>query len=286
MAQRIQFGFYNRADTATLSGGSWLAGAPLANLQQRLLSLRARSTNDAESSTRIDVDFGVAPPLVQLVAFARHNLGIAATYRITAGTTLAGTDVYDSGVLDVWPALYLPEDRPYETDNWFNGRATAAELAGYPISLRHLTGAIYKARYWRIQFSDTDNPDTYVEVARLWMGPLWQPIRNYEFGASLAWEPRSVSEYSLGGVLYTDTRNPARVMRLRLPMLSQAEAYGELLDAQRRLGTEGELWVIPNADDAARSFKRDFMARFRRIDPIAQFANRLHDNAIELEELL
>jgi hypothetical protein len=286
MAQRAQYSFYNRADAATLSGGSWLAGAPLTNLQQRFLSRRARSTNDAEASTRVDIDLGTAAQPVRLIAFTAHNLSLEATWRITAGTSAGASDIYDSGTIQVWPRIYLPEDLPYESENWFTGQATAADTEGYTPPLRHIAPAHYRARYWRIQISDTDNPDTYVELARLWLGPLWQPLRNYDFGSSLVWEPRTVTEQSLGGVLYHDGRAPVRVLRLRLPMLDPSEAWGELLDAQRRLGTTGELWVIPDADDIARSFKRDLFCRFRAFDPIAQIENDVHETTIELEQLL
>lgn len=286
MAQRAQYSFYNRADAASLSGGSWLAGAPLANLQQRLLSLRARSSNATEASTRIDVDLGTSAQPVRLVAFTAHNLSLDATWRITAGTSSGGSDVYDSGTVQVWPRIYLPEDLPYESENWFTGQATAADVEGYTPPLLHIAPAHYRARYWRIQISDTSNAAGYVELARLWLGPLWQPLRNYAYGTSLVWEPRSISEQSLGGVLYFDGRAPVRVLRLRLPMLTSSEAWGELLDAQRRLGTTGELWVIPNADDIVRAFKRNLFCRFRAFDPLAQFANGLHETTIELEELL
>jgi hypothetical protein len=286
MAQRTQFSFYNRADGATLLGGSWLAGAPLANLQQRLLSKRARSTNNAEASTRIDVDMGTAAQPVRLVAFTAHNLSLEATWRITAGSTSGGSDIYDSGTMQVWPRIYLPEDRPYESENWFTGQATAADVEGYTPALRHIAPAHYRARYWRIAVSDTNNADTYVELARLWMGPLWQPLRNYDPGASLVWEARSLAEQSLGGVLFFDGRRPVRVLRLTLSMLESSEAWGELLDAQRRLGTTGELWAITDADDIVRSFKRDLFCRFRAVDPIAELDVGLHETRIELEELL
>jgi hypothetical protein len=282
----IQFSFTNAADAATLSAGSWLAGAPLTNLQQDRLSLRARSTNDDAASTQLRIDLGSASALVRLVAFARHNMTPAATYRVTAGTTAGASNVYDSGTLDVWPAAYSSLDLAWEDPNFWTGQITAAEAEGYPISLIHNCGANIQARYWTIYFTDTANPDNYVELARLWMGVLWSPQRNYSHGAQFGWEARDVNEYSLGGALYSERRSPARVLRVTLKGLNATEAYGVILDAQRRLGTAGQFWVIPEPGDLARAHKRNFMAHFRKIDPITQALARLHENALELEEVL
>lgn len=282
----IEFSFYNRSDAATLSAGSWQAGAPLANLQQDFLSLRARSTNDDAASTQFRVDFGNTSTIIRLVAIARHNLTTDATYRITAGTTAGAADLYDSGTLDVWPAVYDPLDLEWEDDNFWTGQITAAEIEGYPISLEHDCGQNIRARYWTVYFTDTSNPDNYVELARLWMGPLWSPERSWSFGAQFGWEPRDTSEQSLGGVLFHERRDPARVLRVTLKALNTTEALGAVLDAQRRLGTAGQLWVRPVPGDTARAFKRNFLARARRADPITQAFLNLHETAYELEEIL
>jgi hypothetical protein len=160
------------------------------------------------------VDLGNTSTIVRLVAFARHNLTPAATYRITAGTTAGAADIYDSGVLDVWPAVYDQLDLEWEDDNFWDCQISAADAEGYPISLVHDAGSNVRARHWTISFSDPTNPAGFVELARLWMGPLWAPQRNHGYGLQFGWEPRSVAEYSLGGVRFSDTRPPARVLRL------------------------------------------------------------------------
>jgi hypothetical protein len=282
----IQFSFYNRADAATLSAGAWAAGAPLTNLQQGLLSLRARSSDALAASTQFRVDFGGTTTIVRLVAVARHNLSLAATYRITAGTTAGASDVYDSGTLDVWPAIYLPEDLEWEANNFWTGQPSADELEGYPISGIHDCGENVLARYWTIYFTDTANADGYVELARLWMGPIWSPQRNYAFGAQFGWESRAVNEYSLGGVMFSEARSPARVLRLSLKALTANEAFGVVLDAQRRLGTNGTFWVLPEPSDTAHYFKRNFLAHFRAFDPLTQAFRSIHETTLEMEEIL
>jgi hypothetical protein len=284
--QRIALSIDNRSDAGTLSGGAWLGPAPLANLQKPLLSQVARSVDATAASTRLDLDLLNTSTVVRLVALARHNCSIDATYRVTAGTASGAGDIYDSGTLPVWPALYASLDLPWEAPNFWDGRPTAEEIKGYPISLIHDCAANVLARYWRLQITDTANAAGYIELARLWMGPLWQPVRNFAYGASLVWESRSIEQRSLGGVVYGEPRRPARVYRFTLPRMTATEAYGVALDLQLRQGTLGELWVIPNLDDRQRLFRRSFLARMRGFDPITQGLGSMHTTTYEMEERL
>ena len=87
----------NLIDSATLSGGDWSETLPLANLQSRILSKVARSTDAAPASTVIAVDFGAARTL-GVVALVNHNLTLAATVRVRAGSEadmISGVE-YDS----------------------------------------------------------------------------------------------------------------------------------------------------------------------------------------------
>jgi hypothetical protein len=264
----ILMSFATIADNAILSGGSWLSGLPLTNLQQEYLSRAARSTDATAASTKLQVAFSGAQA-VRLIGFGRHNLGFIATYRIKAGTTAGASNVYDSGSLNVWHASIVQ-----------------SETVGYPATFTHDIGSQVTAQYWTIEFTDTTNIAGFVQLSRLWMGTTWTPTRNYAFGNSLGFEPRDVSEESLGGVLFHDRRTPRRVHRFALKALTPDEADGVLLDAQGRLGTAGQLWFVKDPTDTARGFKANGLFRFRRIDPIAQIFKPLHETSIELEEVL
>ena len=45
-------------------------------------------------------------------------------------------------------------------------------------------------------------------------------------------------------------------------------------------------WQAFSPDDTARRFKRDFLARFRKLDPITQAFHDAHETVLELEEWL
>lgn len=281
----MQISYVNHADAGALSGGAWLTALPLPNLLLSMQARIARSTNATAAATQMQIDLGSAQ-LARLVGLVRHNCSVGATYRITAGTTLGGSQIYDSGTLPVWPSVYLPSDLEWEDDNWWLGTISQADAAGYPISLWHDCGENVRAQYWRIEIFDTANPAGYVQAARLWIGQVWSPQVNYGLGGSLTWEARAEEERSLGGVLYFDQRPSARVFRFELAALSDVEAFGWALDMQRRVGTSREVVVIPDPDDAQRRFKRDLLGRLRRLDPLEQWAVGHQSTGYEVEELL
>lgn len=283
---RIQFSVENRGDLATLSGGSWQPSLPLANLQQTDLSVPARSVDALLASTRVDVDFGNTTTLVRLVGVMKHNLGTAALYRITGGTVAGGSDLYDSGWLDVWPRIYSFADLDFEEPNWWTGQISDADAALYPIKLLHDLGGNYLVRYWRIEFDDTANADGYAEFSRLWMGPIWSPTIGYAWGAKLGWEPRDRAVETRSGRRYGERLPSRRLFSLTFDQLTDAEAYGRAIDMQRRLGSEGEVVVIPDPDDTGQRHRRDILARIKQADGVAEAFLDIQQAGFVMEELL
>lgn len=276
---------YAAAGLATLSGGSWLAARPLADLQQRSLSRVARTANLATSSTQFDADLGRARN-IGLVGLLRHNCTTLAQFRVRAADTsaaLASAPLFDSGWLDVWPTAYLPEQLEWEDDNWWSGVISDEQRVGYPINLLS-SFTLVKAQFWRVEFNDPTNAAGYLEFARVWFGPVWQPQRNMSRGYSLVYEARGEVEESLGGAEYFDEKPSRRVFRFALPALSDAEAFGTVLDLQRRLGVTGEIIVLPDIDDTARRHIREFYGRIRQLDPVTQAAFNLHGTGFEIQE--
>lgn len=75
------FGYPNRSDDGTLSGGDWESTLPLTELQKPVLSDIARSTDATEANTQLENDLGQAR-WVRVVALLSHNLSPTATIRV------------------------------------------------------------------------------------------------------------------------------------------------------------------------------------------------------------
>jgi len=283
----IQFGIINRADTAALSGGQWFPTLPITNLQRYGLVYPARSADVGLSDTTFSIDFGNTTTLVRMFCIMQHNFSVGALYRLTGGSTAGASDLYDSGWLPIWPRIYMPEDLDFEEPNWWTGQISAEDALLYPIKLRHDLGANYLVRYWKVEFDDQVNDVGYVEIRRLFFGPIWQPKFNYAPGAALQWTPRDRGIESRAGVRYFERLPSRRVQSINLQSLLDAEAFGRALDMQRRLGSEGEVLVIPEPDNVAQAHRRDLWARVLRAGPVAQSERVVvQQMAIDLEELL
>lgn len=84
----IFLAWQNRADQGNLSGGSWQATLPLANLQNRQVQKVARSTDAAVANTLFDYDL-VNSKSVGAVALVVHNISVGGRVRITAADSTA-----------------------------------------------------------------------------------------------------------------------------------------------------------------------------------------------------
>lgn len=284
----ITFGYPNRADETTLSGGSWETTLPLANLKDRIIAHVARSTDDATSSTKFDIDLGKSR-MIGLFALAGHNLSVDATIKITGATSqanLTSSPFYTTGWIDVWPTGAIPLDMlEWEDDNFWLGTITAEARAAYNTPF---IKAITKnsLRWWRVEIDDTTNPDGYVQVGRLFLSDSWTPTYNMSYGASLAVEDPGSVEESEGGTEFFDVRAKFRTLNLDLDFVSENEAYARILEIQRQLGTRGELLVIPDPDDTNNGFRRNMLGRLVKIEPIVNTFTQYYKVSIEIKEIL
>lgn len=56
------------------------------------------------------------------------------------------------------------------------------------------------ARYWRVDITDSSNPDTRVEIGRVVIGRHWSPSVNMDLGYSLGFVDRSPVNYTTGSI--------------------------------------------------------------------------------------
>ena len=124
----IVIGYLNRIRSAVLTGGSWLAAAPLTELQTRSRARCARSSNALTTSTQFDIDLGSAMAC-QGFAIPNHNASSAAQWRITAGTVPATLEfggqvgIREKRVGTVWRPVGGRRPRP--------GQPTRVRMANY-----------------------------------------------------------------------------------------------------------------------------------------------------------
>lgn len=235
------------------SGGSWVPSLPLINLQNELLAKRSRSADALTTSTKYDLDMGVART-VRVIALLRHNAGSAATVRVRAYSDAGYTTlVWDSTALSFWP----------------EGYPAAENKKRYQEDFYIILPSDQTARYWRTEITDTANPAGYIELGRAIFAPAWQPAVNMEYGAGIGLETDTTSQRTPGGVDYFDRKEARRVQRFTLPVLSESEGMGNVFDMQWDRGIDREvLFVFDPADTGVMQKKRTFLGRLRQLSAI------------------
>lgn len=286
MNRNCMIGFPNRIDAAALSGGSWLAARPLSKLQNRQIGDVARSTNVALASTKFDIDLG-ADKNIRIVDLRNHNFSLQAKYRITASSTsdFAALAV-DSGWLDAWPTVYPFDSLEWEDDNFWTGKYTDEQRAGYVPAVTHLLAANVLARFWRVEVDDTLNPAGYIQIGRIFIGPAWQPAKNMSFGASVGWETSTVVQEAWSGSEYFDSKTPFRVARFALDWMTEDEGMANAFELQRQAGVDREVMWIHDPADTIHALRRRFLGRLRQLSQIEFPYSNVTKNAFEIKELL
>lgn len=276
--------FYNRIDAASVSGGSWLASLPLTNIQDPIIGRVARSADLNTNSTQFDADIG-ADRLVRVVALVGHNLSLTAEYRVRGATDSGFTTVVvDSGWQEVWPPVYASTSLNWQAPNWWGGRYLPDEIEGFTWTKIFVADTSYNVRYWRVEMSDPDNAEGYVQVGRVFIGDAWQPELNILYGYGLRWETKTQIREALSGSEYFDRRTPYRVVGFTTEAMDVDEAFGNAFEIQRRAGLDGEVVFMLDPDDTLHALRRQYLGRLRELSPIENPYPDLHRTAWEIKE--
>lgn len=261
-----------KSDDATLSWGSWSSGLPLANLKDQQLGRVARSASTANSSTRLRVALAAAEALKAL-AVARTTLTPAFRYRVRsyASDAFSGA-VHDSG----WQTPF----GGVATDAWDDPERG--------VDVVHVFAGPVTARYWSIEFDDTNNPAGFVDFGRLFMARAWQPSTNYDYGSNgLRFQNNGFSAQTLGGGKSFWGRMAPRIFRFAIPSLAEAEAFGDGYRIMQVAGFDGEVFVIPDPEDGAQTMrKRAFLGTLTEMDAISQAMFGRASVGLQIEERL
>lgn len=257
---------------ATLSGGSWSTASPLLNLINPLLGSKARTTDDAAASSTILIDLGATARAIRCVAALAHNISSAGTIRARGYSDSGYTTLVsgaDTTAVTAWPSSF-----------------TAADVSDYPKNWIYCFTTAKTARYWKIEISDTSNPDSYIELGRLWLGEAFEPAVSVVYGASLGYESRDLLEESLGGIVWGEKRTPRRTTSISFPNISNTEKQRALI-MQKTLGTTGELlWVMNSAAAATDMLLEAFPATVRAASPLSYPYYNNNEMPLELQEIV
>jgi hypothetical protein len=261
--------FDNQADTSILTLGSWAAAYPQSNLKDYRLGKKARTTDAASANTKLR--FALASPCyVGAVALLATNLSVDATYQLLlysdSGFT---TQVYDSGVVTLYPAGTIPYGAiPWGAPNWWTAKPLPAEITRFQRNLAHVLSNAMYAQYGELRIFDTANSAGYIEAGRLMVGQSFIPARNVtRDSVALQLTSRTTRVDARDGTPYFDTLKPSFSMPFAFNWLTEDEGL-RALDLQVIADTHGEVIVIWDHEEEAYAFRRQVFGRLARLDPV------------------
>lgn len=260
----------NSAVSTSLSGGSWSASLPLNNLKDPKVTKVARSASTAEAHTQFLIDLGTTRS-VKLLALIYSTLSPLATVRYKVMQDSAGTNVaYDTDINSVAHNVLTSEDL----------------ISWRPNVFAILPDGV-SGRYIQVLISDTSNSNGYVEIGRCLVMSGWSPDVNIDFGTSMQYAHNTTVESNVGGSRVYDRRSPARITIGKLSALNKEEAHNGVLEMQRKLGIDQELFFVYDPDETDfYAQQRSYLATLEEISPLEDPYVDNHSWGFKLREVL
>lgn len=241
------------SDSGTLSGGSWSATLPLANIRDQDVQKVARTTSAALGATTWRIDFGTTVTRwIDLFLILGHNMTTAATVRfvLTNSADDSTARLYNQ-LVNAWRPVVVFGANPFGGFGWDGTSYPEGYVS--PPEVRHRTPAVQMvgaggARYLFVYITDAANPAGHIDVGRFLAGPFWSPEVGAAFGAEIRIVDPSPSRRTSGGRRVAGDLPRYREMHARLEYLTRTEAMGFIYE-WARLGKRKDVYFTFDADE-------------------------------------
>lgn len=273
----------NYSDSGTLTVDNAVGTLPITNLQDRQI---VKIWRNSQTTAQIDMDFGQGR-IVDFVALIKHTISQTGKirYRLSNVSNFSTTE-YDSGLIDAWPIVEEFGTLPWGVFSW-GGYLNITIAAQYTISSFNVLTSPVQARYLRIDISDPDNTDGYLQAGRLIAGPAYKPSINYANGVQFEFVDESRITKSRGGQTFVDEVERFRRIRFELINLPENEMFQNVFNAIDRLrGVAQDILVIPQPDEPTTWITQNIYGRIAQTQPITNSALTFYGRMIEVEELI
>ena len=254
----------NLVPSATLSGGSWVAGLPLANLKTTELAARARSTSASATHTKVLMDHGSALT-ASVLWLPAHNISSAGQLRVLRGTTSGASDVLTMSLANAWH---------------ITPQVQSGEIYGAFVVMPRNT-----ARYTTLEIVDTTNPAGYVELGQALLGDVLTFSVAPSAGLQHGLRDLSTGTEAESGAYWPTQRRKPRSVSMVLELLQEAEA-NTLQDVRTAVGTHGQVVYLPSLTDLAQVQRYGFVGHLQELSAIEYPWPRYRSLPIKLTEWL
>lgn len=281
------------ANWATLTALTGSFGTTLDNLKDPDFGNPAIG---AATAIEIGIDLGLlvtvmgSTPTSNAIFIPRSNLTQAATWRVKAGSAPftaggggGGTVAYDS------TAVSAKTQNPYpSTVTMFGAVSPTTYQAQIDSSysnpcLLQFTAA---TRYWYISISDSTNPDGFISLARLFLGPTFSPTYNMDFGVQIEAYGNRQADTSISNTDFIDpTPVPRRMVTFNVTDIPEDEATAYFLRLSMYLSYSKQALFLFSPLDTYHMPLRSFMATQFKLGIISYHNPNTGDYAAQFLEV-
>lgn len=243
-------GFPRQTDNFTYSGGDFEAAYPATNAQNITYARVARSESlSASPSPQVFLQGTSATTrIVRMFGIAAHNMRPATspTFRLRLYSDAAyTTEIYDSGVENIWPPPYTYAGRSWYTPFFWIGGYSNEEIGGQiPFRPIYLDQA-YAVKSWRIDFYDENNTDDYIQVGLFEVAAALTLPVNFGYGSQYGYKHITKTVELDGGLKRFDVYDPSYVFDGRVEYMPEEQAQNNFMELFRQHGLSVPFMWLP-----------------------------------------
>lgn len=270
---RLKLLFPNYVPDATLSGGQWAAGDLSLDALKDLDAGRvARTLGRDPSGTFLDITFDRLRTIGGL-AVLNHNLSVGASLILQGFRDAARLDPVYNGegvAVEVYPRAYSRGQIRFGETNWWSRKPLAESLGRVRTLALLILQAQTRARYWRLKFVDPTNGAGFLDIGKVYMGPLFDPPHNYAYGATLTPMDESRMSQALSGFRDYDRRGKRRRLAVTFQNMKEKTEFSRFFDLAADAGITEEMIVIRNPADTINLHRTTICATLREPTALEQ----------------
>ena len=244
--ENILFSTKNYVSEAVITGGLTQTGHPLSSLKSMPLYEFCKFSGVLSSNSYAVLAFSTTKSF-QIFSLIKTNLTNVAKWRVRVADSLAdvtAAPTYDSGLVSCTPPFGAFGELPWGEFDW--GDAPPPEYGQFFNKTAYLIleEPVF-GKYVRIDIDDQlENEQGCISVARLWLGSIYQPSLNVEWGAEATVLDTTNTTEMESGVKTFGTRYQKRAISGSFELPEKEMYYNIYGNMYSVNGVSGELIAI------------------------------------------
>lgn len=270
-------------DAFFTSSNSFVPEYPLSNCGQMPFAKVARTNEKSICITALFNDL----TLIELVVICRHNiLNNDAKWSVQVyDDAQASNMLFDTGLLDIWPAVKTESEVDWDGGNWWDRTYTLKEKENTPFYAPvMIPGGLYARRVDVCVETPTQEGAIDIGLIEIASALLFDTYP--QLGAQHGFRSRSEVIESEGGTEYSERKNKPRVFRGEIPVVEVNQAKSRYFEFQRQADITDPFFWWFNVDDAFNTLRDSYMARHSDIDLMTYATSNYQSIPISFKEVL